>query len=49
MQRNEEMISWRGVAKKRREHEMAKKAVKSSGTVASAQHSWPDGNDRWMP
>jgi hypothetical protein len=46
MQRNEEIISWRGVAKKRREHEVATKTVKCSGTVATAQQSWRDSNDR---
>jgi len=35
----EDMISWRGVAKKRRDYERPRIRVKSSGSVASTQHS----------
>jgi hypothetical protein len=38
------MISWRGVAKKRRAQEVAGIAVKSSVSVATAQQSWRAGN-----
>jgi hypothetical protein len=34
-----QMISWSGVAKKRRAQEPDAMTVKSSGTVAAAQHS----------
>src|ERR1700737_1043547 len=40
----EGMISWRGVAKKRRAQEVAGIAVKSSVSVATAQQSWRAGN-----
>src|SRR6266404_6063390 len=42
----EGMISWRGVAKKRRAQELAGIAVKSSVSVATAQQSWHRGNHR---
>ena len=38
------MISWRGVAKKRREPKLAWMKVKSSGTVAPEQQSWRGSN-----
>jgi hypothetical protein len=38
------MISWRGVAKKRRAQELAAMTVKSSLGVAAWQQSWRDGN-----
>src|SRR6202035_1875335 len=38
------MISSRGVAKKQRTHELAELTVKSSPSVAAAQHSWRGGN-----
>jgi hypothetical protein len=38
------MISWRGVAKKRRRQELAVLTVKSWRTVASTQQSWRNGN-----
>src|SRR5207248_5598555 len=47
MQSNQRMMSWRGVAKKRRKRESPKKTVKWSGSVARPQQSWRDGNDRF--
>jgi hypothetical protein len=38
------MISWRGVAKKRRKPKLGWMKLKSSGTVASKQQSWPESN-----
>jgi hypothetical protein len=38
------MISWRGVAKKRRMQELAWMTVKSSLSVATKQQSWRGGN-----
>jgi hypothetical protein len=38
------MISWRGVAKKRREPKLGWMKLKSSGTVAPKQQSWPESN-----
>jgi hypothetical protein len=38
------MISWRGVAKKRRKPKLGWMKLKSSGTVASKQQSWLEGN-----
>jgi hypothetical protein len=38
------MISWRGVAKKRREPKLGWMKLKSSGTVALKQQSWPESN-----
>jgi hypothetical protein len=38
------MISWRGVAKKRREPKLGWMKLKSSGTVASRQQSWLGSN-----
>jgi hypothetical protein len=38
------MISWRGVAKKRRKPKLGWMKLKSSATVASKQQSWPDSN-----
>jgi hypothetical protein len=38
------MISWRGVAKKRRAQALAERRVKCSPSVAAKQQSWPDGN-----
>jgi hypothetical protein len=38
------MISWRGVAKKRRGQELPLITVKSSPGVAATQQSWRDGN-----
>src|SRR6202035_6057012 len=43
------MISSRGVAKKRRTQELAELTVKSSPSVAAAQHSWRGGNHRCRP
>jgi hypothetical protein len=40
----EGMISWRGVAKKRRAQDLAGMTVKSSVSVASKQQSWRGGN-----
>jgi hypothetical protein len=39
-----EMVSWRGVAKKRRKQEAGVRLTKCSLTVAVSQQSWPDGN-----
>ena len=39
-----EMVSWRGVAKKRRKQEPAGRLTKCSSTVAVTQQSWPGGN-----
>jgi hypothetical protein len=38
------MISWRGVAKKRRAQALAETRVKCSPSVAARQQSWLDGN-----
>jgi hypothetical protein len=38
------MISWRGVAKKRRKPKRGWMKLKSSGTVASKQQSWLESN-----
>ena len=46
MQPNEVMMSWSGVAKKRRWQQVAAKTVKCSRTVARTQQSWREGNDR---
>ena len=39
-----EMVSWRGVAKKRRKQERPMRLTKCSLTVAATQQSWPWGN-----
>jgi hypothetical protein len=39
-----EMVSWRGVAKKRRKQERPVRLTKCSLTVAATQQSWPWGN-----
>src|SRR6266404_1692566 len=46
----EGMISWRGVAKKRRAQEVAEMRVKCSESVAAGQQSWRRGNHKpnWM-
>jgi hypothetical protein len=38
------MVSWRGVAKKRRKQEAGVRLTKCSLTVAVTQQSWPGGN-----
>jgi hypothetical protein len=43
----EGMISWRGVAKKRRAQDLAGMTVKSSVSVAAKQQSWRGGNHRF--
>src|SRR5665811_112166 len=42
------MISWRGVAKKRRAQELDEMTVKSSLGVATEQHSWRRGNHHFV-
>jgi hypothetical protein len=37
------MVSWRGVAKKRRKQEAGVRLTKCSLTVAVTQQSWPGG------
>src|SRR5882762_1072954 len=45
----EGMISWRGVAKKRRAQDLAGMTVKSSVSVATKQQSWRGGNHFCLP